>query len=267
MSTKDYYQILGVATDSTSQQIKTAYRKLAFQYHPDRTGNDADSALRMKDINEAYAVLSDPAKRQNYDTYKQQFGNSAYQQFRGRYSEQDIYKNSDIHNIFEEMSRSFGFRGFDDIFKDFYGSNYKSFQFHKPGLNIRGFFFTGSWNGRPASRPPNGGPGLIDKLSRFLLKNVTGKALPLKGTDIHDTIQLLPHQGLKGGPYAYYHRKKSKKLVVHIPPKVKDGQRIRLAEMGEDGQNGGPAGDLYIKIQIKRPLIQKLKTRLFNTGK
>ena len=267
MSTKDYYQILGVAADADSQQIKAAYRKLAFQYHPDRTGNDADSARQMKDVNEAYAVLSDPGKRQNYDSYKQEFGSSAYHQFRGQYSEQDIYKDSDIHNIFEEMSRSFGFRGFDDIFKDFYGSNYKSFQFHKPGLNIRGFFFTGSLNGRSDSPRSHGSAGLLGKLSRFLLQNVTGQPLPQKGADMHDTIQLLPHQGLKGGPYAYFHRKKSKKLVVHIPPGVKDGQRIRLAEMGEEGKDGGPAGDLFIKIQIKRPLIQKLKTRLFNTGK
>jgi DnaJ-class molecular chaperone len=267
MAPKDYYHILGIAHDSTSQQIKTAYRELAFKFHPDRTGNNPESSRRMKDINEAYAVLSDATKRQNYDTYKQQYGDSAYHQFRDQYSEQDIYKGSDIHNIFEEMSRSFGFRGFDDIFKDFYGSGYKGFQFQKPGLNVKGFFFTGTWDGKMP--PPKNAPiqGFLGKVSRFLVKQLTGSELPQKGTDIHDVIQLQPHQAMQGGPYAYYHRKKSKKLVVHIPPKVKDGQRIRLSGMGADGKGGGEAGDLFIKVQVKQNILEKLKSHLIHFKK
>jgi DnaJ-class molecular chaperone len=267
MEPKDYYQILEIAPNSTAQQIKTAYRELAFQYHPDRTGNDPISAKRMKDINEAYAVLSNAAKRQNYDAYKQQYGNSAYNQFRNRYSEQDIYKGSDIHNIFEEMSRSFGFRGFDDIFKDFYGTNYKSFQFQKPGLNVKGFFFTGSWKGKTSAPNHTPLPGLIEKVSHFFVKKLTGKELPQRGADVHEIIELQPRQGMKGGPFAYYYRKKAKKLIVHIPPKVKDGQRIRLAGMGENGKGGGEAGDLLLKIQIKKPLMAKIKRNLLKFRK
>jgi DnaJ-class molecular chaperone len=216
----------------------------------------------MKDVNEAYAVLSDPAKRQNYDTYRQQYGDSAYHQFRGQYSEQDIYKGSDIHNIFEEMSRSFGFRGFDDIFKDFYGSNYRGFQFQKPGLNIKGFFFAGSWDGKTSSAKSASSQGFLGKVSQFLLKQITGTQLPQRGANIQDVIELQPHQAMKGGPYAYYHRKKSKKLIVHIPPQVKNGQRIRLSGMGENGKGGAEAGDLLIKVQVKKNIVEKLKSHL-----
>ena len=82
------------------------------------------------------------------------------------------------------------------------------------------------------------------------------------GKDLEDAIRLTPEQAQEGGPYAYFLRKKSKKLVVKIPPGVRDGQRIRLAGMGEDGKGGGKSGDLYLKVIIKKTLIQKIKTSI-----
>ena len=101
--------------------------------------------------------------------------------------------------------------------------------------------------------------GSIGKLARFFLKKLSGIELPEKGVDIFDTIALSPEHARRGGPYAYYLRQKDKKLVVKIPPGVKHGQSIRLTDMGTDGKAGGKSGDLFLKIRIRKPLLQHLK--------
>jgi DnaJ-class molecular chaperone len=111
MDQSDYYDILGLVKNASTKQIKNAYRELAFQYHPDRNRDNPEATEKMKHINEAYAVLFDPAKRREYNKLKQQFGNSAYSQFRKSYTEQDIFSGSDINYIFDEMAKAFGFRG------------------------------------------------------------------------------------------------------------------------------------------------------------
>ena len=259
MEQQDYYQILGVEQDATSKQIKDAYRKLALQYHPDRNHGNPDSGEKMKAVNEAYAVLSDPQKRQEYDLMRQRFGSSAYSQFRQTYSEQDIFSGSDINRIFEEMARSFGLRGFDEIFKEFYGQGHQNFEFNKDGLTGRGFVFTFP-SGRNSHNTTQF-PGLekLGKIPRYILKKISGIELPEDGRSIKDVIRLSPEQARQGGSYPYYLREKSKKLVVKIPPGVRDGQKIRLSEMGEDGKGGGTPGDLYLKVRFKKPLIQKMK--------
>ena len=131
MDQKDYYEILEVDREASPKKVKEAYRSLAFQCHPDRNGGGTDALERMKMINEAYAVLSDPAKRRQYDSLRQTYGNSAYNRFRDGYSEEDIFRGSDINQIFEEISRSFGFRGFEDIFREAYGSGYRTFEFRR----------------------------------------------------------------------------------------------------------------------------------------
>ena len=88
---KDYYQILGLNKDASQEQIKAAYRKLAFQYHPDRNKEDPAAAEKMKELNEAYAVLSDPVKRKEYDTYRVSYGSFASQRFRENNFEDDIF--------------------------------------------------------------------------------------------------------------------------------------------------------------------------------
>ncbi len=259
METKDYYKILGVDTDADQTAVRDAYRKLAFEFHPDRNKDNPQSAERMKWINEAYAVLSNPAKRQEYDNLRRQFGNSAYTHFRRSYSEQDIFHGSDIHKIFEEMAKSFGFRGFDDIFKEFYGQGFRRFEFKRPGFFAGGFIFSGPFGRkRPELDRPSGG-GQIGRMAQYFLKKVSGLELPQDGDDTVDTIYLTPQQAFKGGPYAYYHRKRSKKLVVKIPSGVRHGQRIRLSGMGAKGQGGGTAGDLYLKVHIHHPWRARIK--------
>ena len=120
MNQGDYYQILEVDRNVTPQTIKEAYRRLAFQYHPDRNRGNPSAVEKMKEINEAYAVLFDPRKRRDYDTLREQYGPYGYDRFKQSYSEQDIFRGSDINQIFEEMARAFGFRSFDEIFKESY---------------------------------------------------------------------------------------------------------------------------------------------------
>jgi len=259
MSQRDYYQILGVKQVADSKQIKEAYRNLAFKYHPDRNKGNPEASEEMKSINEAYAVLSDPAKRREYDTLRQQFGSSAHTQFRNTYSEQDIFSGSDINHIFEEMAKAFGFRGVDDIFREFYGQEYRTFQFKRPGIFAGGFIFTGPFKRGGYSHAKFPPSGKFGKLSSFFLKQIGGFKMAKNDKDLEDAIRLTPEQAQEGGPYAYFLRKKSKKLVVKIPPGVREGQRIRLAGMGEAGKGGGKSGDLYLKVVIKKTLIQKIK--------
>ncbi len=259
MSQNDYYQVLGVDPKASPRQIKDAYRKLAFQYHPDRNSKNLEAAEQMKSVNEAYAVLSDAAKRREYDSLRQQFGSSAYNRFRQSYSEQDIFSGSDINQILEQMARAFGLRGFDEIFKEFYGKGYRQYEFRKPGFFAKSYYFTGP---RRAHKMDHSGfplQGGIGKLTRFLLKQFSGIELPEDGADLHDTISLNAEHARQGGPYAYYLRKKNKKLVVKIPPGTKHHQRIRLTGMGENGKGGGKAGNLYLQVRIRKPLLQQVK--------
>ena len=259
MPHQDYYRTLGVDSGADAKTIKNAYRELAFKYHPDRNEKDPTSADMMKRVNEAYAVLSDPQKRAEYDAMRNRFGENAYGQFRSAYTEQDIFKGSDIHQIFEEMARSFGLRGVDSIFSDFYGSGYKRFEFRQHGLHGKGFIYRGGF-GRHRNQPLNHDPGMgIGRFARYLFQKATGLSLPQMGNDIHDTIYLAPDFAESGGPFPYLHRQRAKKLVVNIPAGTREGQQIRLSQMGSVGKNGGPAGDLYLKVKFKKPLLTRAK--------
>ena len=260
MSDHDYYKILGVSEKASEKQIKEAYRRLAFQYHPDRN-QDPGTSGKMRAINEAYAVLSNPNKRRDYDAVKRQFGSVAYDRFRSTYTENDIFKGSDINRIFEEMAAAFGFRGFEDVFKEAYGEGYRSFEFKRPGLTARGFVFTGrprkNWNPQAGKVPP-----LAEKISRYLFRKFASVELPERGEDVIETIELTPQEAREGGPYPFFYRKKSKKLVVNVPPRLREGQRIRLAGIGGDGKGRGGPGDLYLKVKIQKPLLEKMKDLL-----
>jgi len=259
MSQEDYYRVLGVDQNASKTKIKEAYRQLAFKYHPDRNRDNTAAADQMKKINEAYAVLSNPAKKDEYDNLKTQFGSSAYTHFRNNYSEQDIFSGSDIDHIFEEMARSFGFRGSNEIFKEFYGRGYQQFQFKRPGEQTRKHVFRGPSQAGQQQQVQFPLGGNLGKIMRFVLQKVSGVQFPEDGADIDEHLYLAPLQALHGGPYAYYLRRQSKKLVVKVPAGIREGQRIRLAGMGEKGKAGGKPGDLFLKVHIRKPLLKSIK--------
>lgn len=122
MAKKDYYEILGVSRNASDEEIKRAYRRLAMKYHPDRNQNKKEAEERFKEINEAYAVLSDKEKRRQYDT----FGAEGFHQ---RFTQEDIFRGFDLDEILSSLfgsgRREFRFKGkggFD--FSDFFGGQY-----------------------------------------------------------------------------------------------------------------------------------------------
>jgi curved DNA-binding protein len=272
MNQKDYYSVLGVDSNSSQEEIKQAYRKLAFKYHPDRNKDDSTATQKMKEINEAYAVLSDASKRREYDLLRSRYGSSAYERFRQTHSSEDIFRGSDIDQVFEEFARMFGFRGSSEIFKESYGPEYQSYEVRRPGMSARFVFFRPSQRkagGQQAYPPQMDTPvpplsGILGKSIRFLLKRVAGIELPEKGKDWKDTIVVSPEQAHQGVEMEYPYRKwgKTKNLMVRVPADIRDGQRIRLKGMGAPGKAGGAPGDLYLRVRIKAPLAERAKDLL-----
>jgi DnaJ-class molecular chaperone len=263
MAQEDYYRVLGVEQTATVRQIKEAYRQMAFKYHPDRNTENSDASEKMKQVNEAYAVLSNPVKKREYDALRNQYGSSAHTHFRKNYSEQDIFSGSDINHMFEEMAKAFGLRGSNEIFKEFYGPGYRQFEFKKPGVFARGYFYGRRSGAGGQQKAPFIIGGNAGKISRFLMQKILGLQLPENGADVHDHLYLNSQQAMLGGPYAYYLSRKSKKLVVKIPPGIRSGQLIRLAGMGQDGKGGGQPGDLFLKVHIRKPLLKSIKNFFF----
>ncbi len=265
MEKLDYYKILGLERTAEKADIKDAYRKNALKYHPDKNKDDPAAAEMMKKVNEAYAVLSDESKRLKYDSMHDQYGEQAYTRFRNTYSEHDIFSGSDLNRVFEELAKDFGFRGFDEIFKEVYGKGFTTFKVNK-GFFGSGFVFFGpgskgrgqSDNSRIASA--NGGSNLLGTV----LKKLTGLSGDKNGVDFEDTIILRTEHARNGGPFAYSHKKSGKKLLVKIPPGVKAGQKIRLTGMGSSGKGNGKAGDLFLKVRIRGGLIKSLKKTIFD---
>jgi curved DNA-binding protein len=112
MASKDYYQSLGLGKDATLEEIKKAFRKLAVKYHPDKNSGNKEAEEKFKEINEAYAVLSDPEKKAQYD----RFGSAGFHQ---RYSQEDIFRGFDVGDLFKDMGY-----GTDDIFSRIFGGGH-----------------------------------------------------------------------------------------------------------------------------------------------
>ncbi|MGI0036465.1 MAG: DnaJ domain-containing protein, partial [Nitrososphaera sp.] len=124
---QDYYEVLGVQKNASTEEIKNTYRKLALQYHPDRN-KGAGAEEKFKEISEAYAVLSDPEKRKRYDTY-------------GHVGPEEVFRGSEAN--FDEIFRDIGFGGFRDIFDQFFGGRRGGF-----GEDMFGFGGFGRNRGR-----------------------------------------------------------------------------------------------------------------------
>lgn len=277
MEQKDYYKILGVSDDASAEEIKKTYRKLAFQYHPDRNPGNEEM---MKEINEAYAVLSDPGKRREYDSYRESYGFFARDRFRQTYTDQDIFRNSDINQIFEELSRAFGFSRPEDIFSrnNFYGTQFRTFQFRGPGFSGSGFFFFGPMSKTyqdmmkasqyQTKEALKYRPSIFSKIllkgMRAFQKSIAKKygiELPERGKDIEDEIKISPEAASAGGKIRYHYAKpdNSRDIMIKIPAGIREGHRIRLKGMGKNGSYGGEPGDLYLKAKIRTSFLKKIR--------
>ena len=250
---KDYYQILGVSENASQQQIKSAFRKLAFKHHPDTNpGKEKAAEARFKEINEAYAVLGDKAKRQQYDAARKSgFAGAGYGGF--NYSQQDIFQSIFRNKAnLDELNRMFaqaGLRFDSDFLNRIFFSGGGVFHFYSQPAG-------GAAYRQPATptRKPNWLErklmGAMNRFSRFMLKKLLGIEFA-PDLDIHTELELTSQQAAAGGEkeVSYKRGKRNKKLLVVIPPGAKTGTRIRLRGMGL--KEKGKTGDLYLRIIIK----------------
>lgn len=255
---KDYYKILGVSEKAGEQAIKAAFRKLAFKYHPDTNpGNERQAEERFKEINEAYGVLSDKAKRQQYDlARKGLFADVGYEGF--QYSQQDIFQSIFSNQAtLNELNRMFAQAGlrFDRDFLNqvFFSGRGTIFQFYASPGGGRGVAYQQPASGVQAYKP-NWLERMLSKvlarLSRFLLKKLLGIEYTAN-LDLHIELELTPEEAAASGEKEvnYKRGKRKKKLMVKIPPGAKSGTRIRLKGMGL--VENKKVGDLYLHVKVK----------------
>ncbi|MDE6209636.1 MAG: molecular chaperone DnaJ [Lachnospiraceae bacterium] len=268
---RDYYQVLGVEKGADDSEIKKAYRKLAKKYHPDTNPGDKDAEAKFKEASEAYAVLSDPDKRRQYD----QFGHAAFDGGAGGGFDFDV---SDI------------FGGFGDLFGDLFGGGRRTNNGPRRGANIRvGVTIdfeeavfgcekeievsikdecktcgaTGAKAGtQPVTCSSCKGAGKIVYTQQTLFGvtqqvqtcpecNGTGKTIKEKCPDCRGTGYI----------------SNRKKISVTVPAGIDEGQSIKIAGKGEPGKNGGPRGDLLVDISVRRhPIFQRRRYDLYSTS-
>ncbi|GFI09193.1 MAG: molecular chaperone DnaJ [Lachnospiraceae bacterium] len=274
---RDYYEVLGIDKNADDAAIKKAYRQLAKKYHPDMNPGDQEAEKKFKEASEAYAVLSDPDKRRQYD----QFG----------------------HAAFEGGAGGGGFGGFDftgadmgdifgDIFGDLFGGGRSRRANNGPmqGANLRAQVRVtfeeavfgcdkeieltlkdecGKCHGtgaKPGTSPITctkcGGKGQVVYTQQSLfgmVQNVrtcpdcngTGKVIKEKCPDCYGT--------------GYISSKK--KIAVTVPAGIDNGQSIRIRGKGEPGVNGGPRGDLLVEVLVSRhPIFQRQDTNIYSTA-
>jgi len=261
---RDYYEVLGVQKDSSKQDIKRAYRKLAMEYHPDR--NKAPEAEeKFKEISEAYAVLSDDEKRSQYD----QYGHAG---INGKYNWEDIYRGADFESIFRDMG--FG-GGLGSIFEMFFGGGRgrrrngpqkgadlrsdveitleeAAFGIDKE-LEVPGFDGCKSCNGSGMKAgtgsqrcPKCDGAGEVRYAKNFggmyftqvqPCSECNGRGVPLEN--------LCPTcRGTGATPSIH-------QIKLKIPAGIENGFSLRLPGEGKPGIKGGPRGDLYVVVHVK----------------
>ena len=265
---KDYYQTLGVPDNASQEDIKRAFRKLAFKHHPDTNpGNEKQAEAKFKEINEAYGVLGDKDKRQQYDfATKMQFAGAGYDTgYKGfQYSQQDIFRDTFSNQaMFDELSRMFAQAGlrFDQDFLNrvFFEGRGFMFQFFATpgGVSQRTY-----QQGYPYTRVSTYKPSLIErlfskiavKIGKYALRKLFGfeyEALPKQNLDRHIELDISSAEVTTGceKPVTYERGNQPKKLMVKIPAGVKPGTKIRLKGMGITADK--KTGDLYLHIKVK----------------
>jgi molecular chaperone DnaJ len=277
LASKDYYKTLNVSKDANQEEIKRAYRKLALKYHPDANPNNKEEAeKKFKEIGEAYAVLSDPEKRARYD----QFGSA------------DTANNGagfDFRNFYGEGMDDFG--SFSDIFESFFGGGgsrrtYRRERARK-GANLRYNLDVTlkeaafgaekkieipTWQTCSRCNGTGAEPGTSKRTCPDC--NGTGEIRTAQNTFFGQSINIQTCPRCKGtgqiieSPCKVCHGtgkvKKRKTINVKILAGVESGHRLRLAGMGEPGENGGPTGDLFIVINVKEhPVFKRKDTDIY----
>lgn len=273
---RDYYEVLGVDKNADDATIKKAYRQLAKKYHPDMNPGDAEAEKKFKEASEAYAVLSDPDKKRQYD----QFGHAAFDGGMGGAGGFD-FSGMDMGDIFG------------DIFGDLFGGGSRRRSANNgpmKGANLRAAVritfeeaafgcekeieitlkdecqtchTTGA---KPGTSPETctkcGGKGKVVYTQQSFLGMVQNvQTCP----DCHGTGKIIKEKcpDCRGTGYIA----KRKKIKVSIPAGIDNGQSVRIREKGEPGTNGGPRGDLLVEVNVSRhPIFQRQDMNIYSTA-
>jgi curved DNA-binding protein len=233
MARRDYYEILGVSKSASQEEVKKAYKKLALKYHPDRNPNKKDAEEKFKEINEAYAVLSDPEKRRNYD----RFGAEG---FRQRFSQEDIFRGFDIGDLFKDA----GF-GSADFLSMLFGAGRR----RGPRRGGPKVYYT--------EYPPGGGGGGAGFDFSDIFNGASGSH---RGQDLMTEIGISLEEAASGTVKEVAFRRDggAEKISVRIPPGMESGKKLRLVGKGMPGPRGVPPGDLYVTVWVaEHPVFKR----------
>ena len=269
MSKRDYYEVLGVSKDADEKTIKSAFRKLAKQYHPD-LNKDKDAPEKFKEVQEAYEVLSDPQKRKTYD----QFGHAAFDQNGGNYGgfnggfSNFGFDDIDLGDILSGMfGEGFGFgrgrsskqnraqKGNDLLYKmDI--SFMEAVHGCKKDITIDTYVNCEKCDGKGGHKEKNcptcHGSGTITQEQSTLFGAFVSKTTCPNCNGSGKTFEEICSECKGKGKV-----KKRKTLSVSVPAGIDTGQQIRLKEKGEAGVNGGPNGDVYVEFNVEEHQLFK----------
>lgn len=252
MSKRDYYEVLGVSKSATEREIKKAYKRLAMKYHPDRTQGDKAMEEKFKEVQEAHEMLTDSQKRAAYD----QYGHAGVDPNRGGGGQ-----GADFGDIFGDIFGGGG-RGGRGQSRARQGSDLrynlelsleeavkgKSVEIRVPTLvECEPCDGSGAKKGsKPTTCPTCHGQGQVQMRQGFFAVQQTCPTCSGKGKIISDPCNACHGQGRV---------EKTKTLSVKVPAGVDTGDRIRLSGEGEAGENGAPAGDLYVQVHVREHRI------------
>jgi len=267
---RDYYEVLGVAKNATADEIKSAYRKLAMKYHPDRNPGDKAAEEKFKEAAEAYDVLHDAEKRQRYD----QFGHQAFDGGAGGGYGAGGMSMDDIFSMFGDLFGGRGGGGFGG-FDDFFGGGGRGRRGANPNAPRRGDDMTfrldvdfdealfGSERTIDITLPSQcdecGGTGAAKGSKRTTCKTCGGHGVVIGGSGFFQVRQTCPTCGGEGSVLerpcracrGTGHVSKPRHITLKIPAGVDSGSRLRLAGKGGGGLRGGENGDLYVHIGVR----------------
>ena len=283
MAQRDYYEVLGLKKGASADEIKRAYRKLAVKYHPDKNPGNKEAEERFKEINEAYAVLSDPQKKEQFD----QFGSTNFHQ---RFSQEDIFRGFNVDDMFRDQ----GF-GTDDIFSRIFGDAMRRQRGGRGRPAARGedfsmelqVTFRDSYDGaekrvafmRDGSREElsvkvpagiesgarlrvagRGGPGRMGGPSGDLYLTVLVSADPLFQREVNDIVlnhEVRFSEAVLGGQIEVPTMQGTKR--IRIPAGIQSGTKVRLKGLGFPLMGGAGRGDMYVRVAVHVP--EKLTAR------
>jgi molecular chaperone DnaJ len=260
---QDYYQILGVERNATQEQIKKAYRKKALKYHPDKNPGDAAAEAHFKEVSQAYEVLSDPKQRQLYDQYGEEGLNASM----GAGSSHGF---ASMEEALRTFMGAFG-GGTESVFDSFFGfessDNHSRSQkgaskkFHltikfeeavkgcEKKVTINNYVICEKCSGSGAASSKGvstcstcHGNGQVFQSRGFFSMSSTCPTCHGAGKVITDPCQACRGLGRV---------KKKENITIKVPPGVDNGMRLKMSGYGDAGEGGGPAGDLYIQIQVE----------------